>query len=203
MLIKVILHKSFDELHIIWFANNVLVSGESNFFDIFRWRNYWKLSKFYVLILTIFWKKMGKLFKGGYFSREVNNQENTVQCSSALQCRNQKTKKDQISGISSRKLTFNRSGDTTNLFVFCQKSIVSCSRRASGCQTIDSPHGSSNCMAQFAHQGKQKFRSFLHLIFLILNLKLLRKAILSTRKLIIKSKQPNWTKPSQISNYVS
>ena len=35
---------------------------------MFRWGNYSKVSKFYVLILTIFWKKGGK--KGGYYLRE-------------------------------------------------------------------------------------------------------------------------------------
>ena len=35
---------------------NIVLSGETNCFNIFRWRNYLKVSKFYVLILTIFWK---------------------------------------------------------------------------------------------------------------------------------------------------
>jgi hypothetical protein len=47
---------------------------ETSFFDFFRWRKPVKVSKFYVLILTIFWgKKGGKLFKGGYYSREDTN----------------------------------------------------------------------------------------------------------------------------------
>ena len=41
-----------------------IVSGETNFFDIFRWGNYLKVSQFYALILTIFWKKGGNHSRG-------------------------------------------------------------------------------------------------------------------------------------------
>ena len=54
---------------IMFFLHTVfpeIVSGEIKFFDIFRRGNYLKVSKFYVLILTIFLKKGGILFKGGY-----------------------------------------------------------------------------------------------------------------------------------------
>ena len=40
-----------------------------------------KVSEFHVLILTIFWKKGGKLFEGGYYSREDTNQGNMVSIS--------------------------------------------------------------------------------------------------------------------------
>ena len=32
---------------------------------IFRWGNYWKVLKFYAVILTIFWKKRWETFQGG------------------------------------------------------------------------------------------------------------------------------------------
>ena len=49
---------------------------ETNLFDIFRWGNYWRVSKFCVLNLTIFWKK-GETIQGGDII-EGRNYGNTV-----------------------------------------------------------------------------------------------------------------------------
>ena len=52
------------------------------FFLRFRWGNYLKVSKFYVLILAIFWKN-AVTFQGGYSSRVDTKVGNTVHCAKA------------------------------------------------------------------------------------------------------------------------
>ena len=46
------------------------VRAKGNFLSLFPEETIWKISKLYALILTIFWKKGGKLFKGRYYLRE-------------------------------------------------------------------------------------------------------------------------------------
>ena len=74
----------------IWPGNNCAITNYIPYFlkqypgklifEIFRWETYWKLSKLYVMNLTISWKKGGKLFKarGGHYSREDTNQGNNL-----------------------------------------------------------------------------------------------------------------------------
>ena len=45
---------------------------------MFRWEDYLKVLKLYVLIMTVCWKKVGTLFKGGHYVREDINQGNMV-----------------------------------------------------------------------------------------------------------------------------
>ena len=49
-----------------------------NSFEIFRWGNFFKVLKFYLLLLAIFWITGWKLFKVGYYSREDIKQGNAV-----------------------------------------------------------------------------------------------------------------------------
>ena len=61
----------FVWIHFTVFSS--IVSEETKFFDIFRWENYWKVSNFYVLILTIFLKRGGNLFKRVPQSLSIRN----------------------------------------------------------------------------------------------------------------------------------
>ena len=51
---------------------SIFSKTEPNFLDIFRVQmgKLFEVSTFYVLNLITFWGKKGKLFKGGYYSRE-------------------------------------------------------------------------------------------------------------------------------------
>ena len=49
-----------------------IVSYDIKYFVIFRWKDYLKVLKFYLLIMTICWKKEIILLKGGHYSRKYS-----------------------------------------------------------------------------------------------------------------------------------